>query len=748
MYKLIIEDDEGKTTVVPLIRDEITIGRKEGNTIRLTERNVSRRHARLCRQNGSLFIEDAQSYNGVRVNGSRLTGRAAVREGDRIQIGDYLLAVQLDRAAAVEPITEVQTTVADANEPTRTEQVPAQALSPEGPRPKDPPEPRGATPAASVAPTAPRAAHATPLGGEYRPGHGPSNGAATPVGPTAVVAVASPATAPMAAPPSAASPIRSPEPHSPTAGALAAAVAPRLEEPAKSPADAVAPARLVVLSSNFAGKEYPLAHKPSYSIGRTEDNDVVIQHRSISRHHAKINVEQSHYSIVDQHSSNGIRVNGQEYGQVELRKGDLIDLGHIRLRFVEPGEDFVFGRDADVQDVVVRRRSGVVRLAGMVVAFLVGCVCIALFTGLLPRKASTLVADATGLGVSATNPGGAGGELQAEQRYLAQASQAVKDERWDDALLSSSQALAKNPSSAAAEEIRKKAASEKANALLFEQFKAAEAAGQFADVVTRFNAIASDSIYKSRAQPAYTKLRGEYIEANLELASDARQKGSCDEVKRIVDLVLSVDENNPRAAGLVAQCTRPVDRGPAGPTGGPATGRGASSSPIATRTPAAASSPTGSNLGPTATAPATNGVAIQEPRTQRPEPEPTVAPQPSNAGGSNDGSPSGRPPKRATAAAGTGGAASAPTGGSDAQLAQLLADAETAWVRQQYNTAIDYAERALKIDPNSPRAIQLIGAVSCTLNDAQRAAWAHRRLDQGRRRLLRLVCDRAGVDLP
>ncbi len=40
MVKLIIEDDEGKTTVVPLIRDEITIGRKEGNTIRLTERNA------------------------------------------------------------------------------------------------------------------------------------------------------------------------------------------------------------------------------------------------------------------------------------------------------------------------------------------------------------------------------------------------------------------------------------------------------------------------------------------------------------------------------------------------------------------------------------------------------------------------------------------------------------------------------------------------------------------------------------
>ena len=37
MFKLVIQDDEGKTTVVPLIRDEITIGRKEGNTIRLDD---------------------------------------------------------------------------------------------------------------------------------------------------------------------------------------------------------------------------------------------------------------------------------------------------------------------------------------------------------------------------------------------------------------------------------------------------------------------------------------------------------------------------------------------------------------------------------------------------------------------------------------------------------------------------------------------------------------------------------------
>ena len=62
--KLIIKDDEGRKTVVPLVRDEITIGRQDGNTIRLTERNVSRRHARLVKDNGFVLIEPVPSVDG------------------------------------------------------------------------------------------------------------------------------------------------------------------------------------------------------------------------------------------------------------------------------------------------------------------------------------------------------------------------------------------------------------------------------------------------------------------------------------------------------------------------------------------------------------------------------------------------------------------------------------------------------------------------------------------------------------
>jgi pSer/pThr/pTyr-binding forkhead associated (FHA) protein len=91
--KLIIEDEEGRRTTVPLVRDEISIGRQEGNLVRLPDRNVSRRHALLIQQDGHFAIEDLNSFNGVRVNGERISGRIGVREGDLIQIGDYDLAI-------------------------------------------------------------------------------------------------------------------------------------------------------------------------------------------------------------------------------------------------------------------------------------------------------------------------------------------------------------------------------------------------------------------------------------------------------------------------------------------------------------------------------------------------------------------------------------------------------------------------------------------------------------------------------
>lgn len=91
--RLIIEDEEGATTIVPLGEEEITIGREPGNTIQLTEQNVSRQHARLTPGSDGWLIEDLDSYNGVRVNGVLIEGSVNLNEGDVVQIGDYHLAI-------------------------------------------------------------------------------------------------------------------------------------------------------------------------------------------------------------------------------------------------------------------------------------------------------------------------------------------------------------------------------------------------------------------------------------------------------------------------------------------------------------------------------------------------------------------------------------------------------------------------------------------------------------------------------
>ncbi len=94
MWKLSIEDDQANKTVVTLVRDEYALGRAESNTVRLTERNVSRHHARLRRgEDKGWLLDDLDSYNGCFVNGRRVVGTQKLEHGDLAQIGDYRLTV-------------------------------------------------------------------------------------------------------------------------------------------------------------------------------------------------------------------------------------------------------------------------------------------------------------------------------------------------------------------------------------------------------------------------------------------------------------------------------------------------------------------------------------------------------------------------------------------------------------------------------------------------------------------------------
>src|SRR3954471_18290200 len=301
--KLIIEDDEGRKTVVPFVREEITIGRQEGNTIRLTERNVSRRHARLLRQNGHVVVEDLGSYNGIKINGERIQGQTSVNDGDLIQIGDYDLAIQTEASPSMAPTIQMAPGAAPLGNGTATGHTsspripvhpPAHPSHPSHPvvHPQD-------LPTETATPVMPVEAQQAPHEGD-----GPRRTQSTAV-------------------------IRMDQVDG----------APRRQVVAL---DATEAPRLCILNTELAGREFALV-RTEIRIGRTEDNDVAVDHRSLSRLHAKVVREESgEWRILDMESANGVSVNGERYAQVSLRSGDVIELGHVKMKFLGAGEAFRF----------------------------------------------------------------------------------------------------------------------------------------------------------------------------------------------------------------------------------------------------------------------------------------------------------------------------------------------------------------------------------------------------------------------
>jgi pSer/pThr/pTyr-binding forkhead associated (FHA) protein len=290
MIKLVISDNEGTTTVVPLVRDEVSIGRKEGNTIRLTERNISREHCRIQRSNGSYVIHDLGSYNGVVINGQRIAGESQVKPGDEIRIGDYTLLLQTE--APDQPVA-------------KPDVAPAQAVAP------------GARP----------------------------------------------------------------------------------------------PARLVVLTPPVAGAEFSLPERGELRIGRAPELDITLDHRSVSREHAKLACDAGEVRVIDRGSVNGVVVNGEKVNEARLAPGDVVELGDVLLRFVGTGEHYVFDPE-EARTLARRKRSRFRKNWPIAAAIAAGSLLLAILIvrsspDSEPEAADPPEARATAVAAAAANPAAA-----------------------------------------------------------------------------------------------------------------------------------------------------------------------------------------------------------------------------------------------------------------------------------------------------------------------------------------------------
>ncbi|MEZ4436408.1 MAG: FHA domain-containing protein [bacterium] len=410
MLRLVIEDGEGTTHVVPLIRDEITIGRQEGNTIRLTERNVSRRHARLVRagtdSSPTVLVEDLDSYNGVRLNGDKVAGKCTMRPADLLQIGDYSLALKTEDAEG------------DLG-----------SLAGQIKAPEEPPPP---------------------------------------------------------------------------------AIDPKLPDEERG--------RFVVVSSNLAGSEFNLDRR-ELIIGRTEsdENDVVIAHRSISRHHAKVIHRDGTFTIIDLASSNGVKVNGEAFGTATLVNGDIIELGHVKLRFCAPGDDYVF-TSADVDDVEVEGGPSVWQMV-FVALLLVGVAIVAfLIVDRMNHDRDTVppVAGAAGTAGAAATPRPP--EPIAPPPVdvgpdLAEAERLAAAENWDGAIAAYDRVLIAKPADDTARAGRDRAIREKGHRGQLERLAAAVDDKNWAVALDRLGDVPEDSVYAARVAELRPRIETGYADA-------------------------------------------------------------------------------------------------------------------------------------------------------------------------------------------------------------------------------------------
>ncbi len=274
MWSLNICYPDGRPRKFDLPRGEIIIGRASDCGLVLDDISISRYHAKIIIGKMGVIIEDMQSSNGVVVNGRMVVDRIILRAGDEVLLGN----VRLNLLAGEDEERTVlfQPTEEESEETLLTS---AESLQ-ETPTPAPYKLPNEAT----------DISEATKLGvrKEISLGKGltPATEESTKIGTLSETGGGSEETYP----------------------------------------------KLFVFREGEPKKEYPL-YSEHINIGRADENDIIIDHGSISRFHAKIILSEEGYTLVDLSSANGTMVKGRPISKVVLKDLDEIYFGSVRAKF-------------------------------------------------------------------------------------------------------------------------------------------------------------------------------------------------------------------------------------------------------------------------------------------------------------------------------------------------------------------------------------------------------------------------------
>jgi pSer/pThr/pTyr-binding forkhead associated (FHA) protein len=92
---------------------------------------------------------------------------------------------------------------------------------------------------------------------------------------------------------------------------------------------------LNVLNQSSRSSSWML-NKGTYTVGRLEEHEIILDDVTVSRNHAKIIIESDNTKIIDNNSTNGTYINDLLIKDfTELHSGDQIQIGKFLLLFTK-----------------------------------------------------------------------------------------------------------------------------------------------------------------------------------------------------------------------------------------------------------------------------------------------------------------------------------------------------------------------------------------------------------------------------
>lgn len=95
-------------------------------------------------------------------------------------------------------------------------------------------------------------------------------------------------------------------------------------------------ASLIERSGAHPGRRHPL-RVGMWTIGRTDEADIVLDHADVSRRHARLRVDAQGAEIEDLGSKNGTRIGGRVIERERLDHGARVQFGDLIIEIDHPG---------------------------------------------------------------------------------------------------------------------------------------------------------------------------------------------------------------------------------------------------------------------------------------------------------------------------------------------------------------------------------------------------------------------------